>query len=218
MSGESRIASSAIRLKRAYDAPDAHDGVRILVDRLWARGVSKPVAELDAWMKELGPTAELRTWFGHRPDRWDAFGGKYRHELATPLRQMLLAEVQGVAGGSTVTLVYGAHDTKENEAVVLRAYLLQERARPDTKWDPPTKILATAEAVAAAHHDAVVPRSGLKLFASSILTGQEIDAAVKELLASSDLRESPGGWYITALGQKRLRQLPNAGSARVATT
>jgi len=88
-----------VAIKRVYEKPDPTDGTRILVDRLWARGVSKDAADLDAWMKELGPTDELRTWFGHQPNRWDAFVETYRHELATPLRQLLLAELQGVAGG-----------------------------------------------------------------------------------------------------------------------
>jgi uncharacterized protein YeaO (DUF488 family) len=203
MSGDSKITPSAIRLKRAYESPEAEDGIRVLVDRLWARGVAKRQAKLDAWMKELGPSDELRMWFSHRPDRWDPFSSKYMHELATPLRQMLLAELQGVARGSTVTLVYGAHDSKENEAVVLRDYLLKEQARPDVEWDAMAKVLVTAGVVAAADHDAVAPLSGIKLFGSAILTGQEIESAVEGLQASGALRESAGGWQITPLGRKR---------------
>ena len=210
----SERAPSAIRLKRAYEAPQAGDGVRILVDRLWARGVSKDAAELDAWMEELGPTAELRQWFGHRPERWDGFVEKYRHELATPLRQLLLAELKGIAESSTVTLVYGAHDAKENEAVVLRHYLLQDGTQVDGTWDPTDTVLITSAALAAAHHDAVVPASGLQLFASSILTKQEIDGALKSLVTSGTFGHSPGGWQVTPRGLQRIRQLVSAGSTK----
>jgi uncharacterized protein YeaO (DUF488 family) len=206
-------ASSTIRLKRAYESPEAGDGVRVLVDRLWARGVSKDAAKLDAWMKELGPTAELRQWFGHRPDRWDGFVEKYRHELATPLRQLLLAELKGIAEGSTVTLVYGAHDAKENEAVVLRHDLLQHRARSHRTWDPVDTVLITAAALTAAHHDAVAPTSGLKRFSSPILTKQEIGGALKNLLTSGMLRQSSDGWQVTPRGLQRIRQLARTESS-----
>src|SRR5690349_19728335 len=105
--------SVRVAIKRVYEKPEPADGIRVLVDRLWPRGVSKDAADLDAWMKELGPSDELRTWFGHQPNRWDVFVAKYQQELTTPLRQLLLAELQGGARGSPVTLVYGAHDTKE---------------------------------------------------------------------------------------------------------
>ncbi len=210
----SKSASSEIRLKRAYESPEAGDGLRVLVDRLWARGVSKEAADLDAWMKELGPTDELRTWFGHQPERWDEFGEKYRCELETPLRQLLLAELQGVAKVSTLTLVYGAHDTKENEAVVLRDYLLHETAHPNAQWDAPTKLLLSAAVVAAARHDTVAPASRLKLFASTILSAQELDASLKELLTGGQLRESSDGWEVTARGQQRIRQVSSAESGK----
>jgi uncharacterized protein YeaO (DUF488 family) len=210
----STTASSTIQLKRAYQSPEAGDGVRVLVDRLWARGVSKVAAKFDAWMKELGPTAELRKWFGHRPDRWDGFVEKYRHELETPLRELLLAELKGIAERSTVTLVYGAHDAKENEAVVLRHYLLHDRTQVDGPWDPADTVLVTAAALAAAHHDAVAPASGLKLFASPILTEQEIDGALKDLLTSGTLRQSSDGWQVTPRGLQRIRQLARPGSTK----
>ena len=214
---DARTAPSTIRLKRASEAPQANDGVRVLVDRLWARGISKDAAGLDAWMKELGPTDDLRTWFGHQPGRWDEFAEKYRHELETPLCQLLLTELQGVAKVSTLTLVYGAHDTKENEAVVLRDYLLHETAQPNARWDAPTKLLLSVAVVAAAHHDAVAPVSGLKLFASPVLTAQELDASLKELLTGGQLRESSDGWEVTARGQQRLRQVSSGESGEKAS-
>ncbi len=209
---DARTAPSTIRLKRAYEAPQASDGSRVLVDRLWPRGVSKEAAGLDAWMKALGPTDDLRTWFGHQPARWDGFAEQYRRELTTPLRQLLLTELQGVAGGSTLTLVYGARETKENEAVILRDYLLHEQLRPDDSWDTPTSLLMTVAVVAAAHHDAVAPASGLKLFASPVLTAQDLDGALKELLTGGQLRDSPGGWKVTARGQQRMRQVSGGES------
>ncbi len=209
---DATTAPSTIRLKRAYEMPQSSDGLRVLVDRLWPRGISKETADLDAWMKELGPTDDLRTWFGHQPDRWDGFAEKYRHQLTTPLRQLLLAELRGVAGGSTLTLVYGARETKENEAVVLRDYLLHQQARRDDSWDTPTSLLMTAAVVAAAHHGAIAPVSGLKLFASSVLSAQEIDATLQDLLNDGQLRASSDGWKVTARGQQRLRQLSSMGS------
>jgi uncharacterized protein YeaO (DUF488 family) len=200
-------ASTTIRLKRAYESPEAGDGVRVLVDRLWARGVSKEAAHLDAWMKELGPTTELRQWFGHRPDRWDRFVEKYRHELATPLRRLLLAELKGIAENTTVTLVYGARDAKENEAVVLHHDLLHHGTQVDGTWDPADAVLVTAAALAAAHHDAVASASGLTLFASPILTKQEIDGALKDLLTSGTVRQSSDGWQVTPRGLLQTQEL-----------
>ncbi len=199
-----------VAIKRIYEASAPSDGTRVLVDRLWARGVSKEAADLDAWMKELGPSDELRTWFGHQPGRWDAFVAQYRQELATPLRQLLLAELQGVVRGSPVTLVYGAHDTKENEAAVLRDYLLQDRVHPDDTWDAPTKLLLTAAVVAAAHPDAVAPASRLKRLASPILSAHEFDGALKELVADGSLRESVGGWQLTPRARQQVQQLSGA--------
>jgi uncharacterized protein YeaO (DUF488 family) len=199
--------SVQVAIRRVYDTPEPADGVRVLVDRLWARGVSKDAADLDAWMKELGPSDELRTWFGHQPDRWDAFVAKYRQELAGPLRQLLLAELQGVARDSLVTLVYGAHDTKENEAAVLRDYLLRDQAHPTDSWDAPTRLLLTAAVVAAAHPDAVAPTTGLKRFASPILSVDEVDGALRKLVAAGSLRESAEGWTLTPRAERQAQQL-----------
>ncbi|HEX5500800.1 MAG TPA: DUF488 family protein, partial [Thermomicrobiales bacterium] len=158
-------AAETILLKRAYAPSEKADGVRVLVDRLWPRGVSKQAAKLDAWMAPLGPSDELRKWFGHQPDRWTAFTEKYRAELATPLRRTLLAALQGAAGTATLTLVYGARDTRENEAIVVRERLLQGRVKPAANWDASTRLLAVTAVVAAAHHDAVAPASGVEIFA-----------------------------------------------------
>jgi uncharacterized protein YeaO (DUF488 family) len=202
--------SVRVAIKRVYEKPEPSDGTRVLVDRLWARGVSKDAADLDAWMKELGPTDELRTWFGHQPNRWDAFVATYRQELATPLRQLLLAELQGVARGSLVTLVYGAHDAEENEAAVLRDYLLQDQAHPTETWDATTKLLLTGAVVAAAHPDAVAPAAGVKRFASPILSVDEFDSALTKLVADGSLRESAGGWQLAPRARQQAQQLARA--------
>jgi uncharacterized protein YeaO (DUF488 family) len=107
-----------IQIKRIYDAPDQSDGVRVLVDRLWPRGVTKKAAALDFWMKELAPSTELRKWFGHDPARWEGFRQRYRRELREHAKELDVLKAQ--AAKRRVTLLYGARDTKHNEAVVLR--------------------------------------------------------------------------------------------------
>ena len=216
-STDSRVPAESIRLKRAYEVPKAGDGVRVLVDRLWPRGVSKAAAALEAWMAELGPSDELRMWFGHQPERWTGFAEKYGGELATPLRQMLLAALEGVADRSTLTLVYGARDTKENEAVVLRQFLLQKRARPAAGWDAPTKLLATIAVAAAAHHDGVAPASAVQLLAAPLLTSDEIAEARAALMANGQLRAVSDGWTLTARARKQVRQLPAQRAPAVAS-
>ena len=208
----SGTAAAVIQLKRAYDAPASGDGVRVLVDRLWPRGVAKEEAALAAWMAALGPSDALRSWFGHQPERWPAFTEKYRGELATPLRQTLLASLQGVAGRSPLTLVYAARDTRQNEAVVLRHYLLQERARP-AAWEVQRTLLLVMAVVAAARPDAVAGAAGVDLFASPLLTAGEIAAARETLLASGDVRAVSGGWTLTPRARKQVRELQRASSA-----
>ena len=206
-----KLTSSTIQLKRAYESPNASDGVRVLVDRLWARGVSKEAADLDAWMSDLGPTAELRKWFNHQPGRWHEFVQKYQHELATPLRQLLLAELRGIAARSTVTLVYGAHDAHQNEAVVLRQSLLHKRPRSSGKWGHADKLLVTIGALTAARHDAIAQASSIVLFASPVLTKPKIDGVLKDLQISGMLRKSTEGWQVTPRGLQRIRLLSRAG-------
>ncbi len=117
----------AIRTKRAYEPASKDDGCRVLVDRLWPRGVSKVRAQLDAWLRDVAPSAELRCWFGHDPGRWDEFVRRYHTELATPERQAALTVLEGVAAKGPLTLVYAAKDTEHNEAEVL-AVLLRHRS------------------------------------------------------------------------------------------
>lgn len=114
----------AVRLKRAYDPPELSDGYRVLIDRLWPRGVTKKRARLDEWARELGPSSELRRWFGHDPDKFDEFRRRYRHELAAHGEK--LRELRARARKGMLTLVYSARDNEHNDAVVL-AELLRRR-------------------------------------------------------------------------------------------
>lgn len=115
----------AVRLKRAYEPPAGSDGYRVLIDRLWPRGVSKQEAHLDEWARELAPSSELRRWFGHEPDKFDEFRRRYRTELAD--QEEKLGELRRRAREGTLTLVYSARDTEHNDAVVL-AELLRRRS------------------------------------------------------------------------------------------
>jgi uncharacterized protein YeaO (DUF488 family) len=118
-------AEPHVRLKRAYDPAEPGDGYRVLVDRLWPRGVSKERARLDEWARELAPSAELRTWFGHDPERFAEFERRYRAELAAHGEK--LDELRRRARAGTLTLVYGARDEEHNDAVVL-SELLREHS------------------------------------------------------------------------------------------
>lgn len=112
-----------VRLKRAYEPPARSDGYRVLIDRLWPRGVSKEEAQLDEWARELAPSSELRRWFGHDPAKFREFRRRYRGELAG--REEKLRELRRQARTGTLTLVYGARDSEHNDAVVLAELLRQ---------------------------------------------------------------------------------------------
>jgi len=118
----SAVAQKNVRLKRAYERAVPDDGVRILVDRLWPRGVRKADAAIDHWIKEVAPSATLRRWFGHEPARWNEFRRRYRRELKEHHKE--LNELRGLARHGAITLVYAARDQAHNEAVVLRDLLL----------------------------------------------------------------------------------------------
>lgn len=110
-----------IRTKRAYEQSEAADGRRILVDRLWPRGISKEKLAVDEWMKELAPTDELRRWFGHEPERWPEFVSRYSQELDE--KQLYWEPIVKEAEHHRITLVYGAKDTQHNNAEALKRYL-----------------------------------------------------------------------------------------------
>ena len=117
-----RIAAGNIKLKRAYEPASAEDGTRVLVDRLWPRGVSKDAAALDLWLKELAPSTGLRKWFGHDPARWAEFQLRYAQEIRE--HPQLLAQLRDLARKGPVTLVFSARDEAHNDAIVLRQLLL----------------------------------------------------------------------------------------------
>lgn len=121
------ILASRLKLKRAYEPAAPADSVRILVDRLWPRGVSKAKADLDDWMKDIAPSTALRKWFGHDPERWPEFQRRYRAELRQ--HADALDRIRALAETGTVTLVYSAHDEQHNDAIVLRDVLLHEPAK-----------------------------------------------------------------------------------------
>jgi len=110
-----------LSLKRIYETPSEEDGTRILVDRLWPRGLTKEKARVDLWLKEIAPSTELRKWFGHDPAKWPEFKARYKVELKHNAPQLALLK-QSVTRGHT-TLLYGAKDTEHNEAVVLQELL-----------------------------------------------------------------------------------------------
>jgi uncharacterized protein YeaO (DUF488 family) len=114
-----------IKIKRVYDPPDEDDGTRILVDRLWPRGLTKERACVDLWLKEIAPSTELRKWFAHDPAKWKRFRGRYQTELRHNDDLVKLLERKAREG--PITLVYAARDEKHNEALVLKQFL--ERGR-----------------------------------------------------------------------------------------
>lgn len=115
----------AIQLKRAYDPPLETDGERLLVDRLWPRGLRKDAAQLSAWLKYLAPSEDLRRWFGHDPSRWQEFQERYQAELRAPEKETLIRELAQKACQGEVTLVFAAHDMDHNNAVVLKRAIEQ---------------------------------------------------------------------------------------------
>lgn len=115
----------AVGLKRAYEAPSPDDGMRVLVDRLWPRGLRKEQLAVDFWLKDAAPSDALRRWYGHEPRRWELFAAKYRTELAQ--RTDLLHLLDELRRRGRVTLLYGARDTARNNAVVLREVLEERR-------------------------------------------------------------------------------------------
>jgi uncharacterized protein YeaO (DUF488 family) len=133
------LPASHVRLKRVYEPVAPDDGVRVLVDRLWPRGLRKADAAIDRWMKDIAPSTELRRWFGHDPERWPAFHHRYSQELLQQAEAV--DELRELARDGTVTLVFAAHDEAHNDAVVLRDALLQPR---NTKGSARTGARGTA--------------------------------------------------------------------------
>lgn len=115
------MARHALRLKRAYEEPASSDGKRVLVERLWPRGLSKQRAKLDLWLKEIAPSAELRQWFAHDPAKWPEFKKRYLNELKHSAGPV--GELKELSREQEVTLVYAARDQEHNSAQVLKSFL-----------------------------------------------------------------------------------------------
>jgi len=112
-----------VSIKRAYEEPEPSDGYRVLVDRLWPRGVKKEQLRLDEWAKDLAPSPDLRKWFGHDPARWEEFRKRYREELSSSERREIVTTLADRSHSGHVTLVYGARDEEHNDAAVVREVL-----------------------------------------------------------------------------------------------
>lgn len=119
------IAADHVKLKRAYEPPAVDDGARILIDRLWPRGVKKANAAIDEWMREIAPSTELRKWFGHDPKRWSEFQHRYESEIRQHPEQF--ERLRALARRRRITLVFSARDQAHNDAVVLKDLLLGHR-------------------------------------------------------------------------------------------
>ena len=110
-----------VRIKRVYEEPSDTDGKRILIDRLWPRGLTKEKARIDLWLKDIAPSAELRKWFAHDPAKWPEFQKRYHEELAS--NKAIVTRLREELQSGPATLVYSAHDEQHNDAVVIKAYL-----------------------------------------------------------------------------------------------
>jgi uncharacterized protein YeaO (DUF488 family) len=117
-----------VRTKRVYEPKAEGDGTRILVDRLWPRGLTKAEVALDLWLKDVAPSTQLRRWFAHRPDRWNDFASRYVLELQS---SAAVGRLRSLARAGSVTLLYAARDRDHNEATVLAAFLNDEVSRAD---------------------------------------------------------------------------------------
>jgi uncharacterized protein YeaO (DUF488 family) len=115
----------AVQVKRAYEKPAKSDGFRVLIDRLWPRGVHKEDLKLDEWLKELGPSTELRKWFGHDPEKWDRFRQRYFRELDSHPEEIQLLRRKMRDG--PLTLVFGSKEERFNDATALKEYLQKQR-------------------------------------------------------------------------------------------
>jgi uncharacterized protein YeaO (DUF488 family) len=116
-------AGAAVKTKRAYDDPAPDDGRRVLVDRLWPRGISKERAHVDLWLRDVAPSDDLRKWYGHEPEKWDEFRRRYRDELRTGEAAAALAQLRDLAREGPLTLVYAARDSAHANAAVLAELL-----------------------------------------------------------------------------------------------
>lgn len=121
------MASGKVQVRRVYDEPERSDGTRVLVDRIWPRGVTKARAALDEWCKDIAPSAELRKWYGHDPGKYEEFGRRYRAELIDPERAVALAHLRSLATDRPLTLLTATKNPEISEAAVLASLVQGER-------------------------------------------------------------------------------------------
>ncbi len=125
-----------VRMKRAYESVEPEDGRRVLVERLWPRGLRKEQAHFDDWLKEVAPTDSLRKWFHHDPDRWPEFERRYARELESDAARAAIDDLARRAASGTVTLIYAAHDEEHNSAIVLKRVIERRLPRASQKPKP----------------------------------------------------------------------------------
>jgi uncharacterized protein YeaO (DUF488 family) len=118
-----------LKIKRAYEDKKASDGKRILIDRLWPRGVRKTEAGIDEWLKELAPSTELRRWFGHVPEKWEEFKRRYKKELAAPEKIQFMGNIAHTAKRADITLIYSARDSEHSDVKVLEELITERMQR-----------------------------------------------------------------------------------------
>ncbi|HEU4572464.1 MAG TPA: DUF488 family protein [Candidatus Limnocylindrales bacterium] len=126
------MKSMTVRIARAYDPPTPDDGVRVLVDRVWPRGLGRDELRIEEWARDVAPSTELRRWFGHDVERWPEFRRRYREELREPDRAAIVRRLAEIARDRTLTLVYSAKDREHNQAVVL-AEVIREAVEHDRR-------------------------------------------------------------------------------------
>ncbi len=141
-----------IRLKRAYEPMEPDDGRRVLVERLWPRGLRRDQAHFDEWLKDVAPSDSLRKWFHHDPDRWSEFEQRYGRELDSDAARTTIDDLVQRAASETVTLIYSAHDEEHNNAIVLKRMIERRLRRPSQKATRPTQRCAPARAPVHATH------------------------------------------------------------------
>ncbi|HEY7347272.1 MAG TPA: DUF488 domain-containing protein [Ktedonobacterales bacterium] len=124
----SQVGNVQVKIKRVYDPPAVEDGQRVLIDRLWPRGLKREDARLDEWLRDIAPSDDLRRWFGHDPARWEAFQARYRRELADAERQAALEKLRERVRRGPLTLLFAAKDAEHCNAQVLRSLLEEEQA------------------------------------------------------------------------------------------
>jgi uncharacterized protein YeaO (DUF488 family) len=190
-----------ITLKRIYEPASEADGYRVLVDRLWARGLSKDEAALDAWVKQVAPSAELRTWFGHREERWPGFQERYARELANSRVEDLLGCLARQSRIRPVTLLFGARDEVHNEAVVLHRHL--QKATLSPVQDPDSLALDALAAVVWARPAPIATTNEVAGFLAGGLDADALDEALARLCQCKLIACRQGGWELTAQGGRR---------------